>query len=201
MRTREPTSTRTTVLEVVLDLIRYEGYHAVQVRMVARRAHIGLDTLYRLFPTRDELIIAALSRWMATNASSATDSRAGSSLSEGLVNVYRELFEPWLEHPRVLDAYVRARLRPGGERLDAEGLAVLTPRLLGLFRDFDPSYRDDVLMIVGNVVNASVGAVAQGALAIDEILPLIERTVYRLTTDNAGLAAGATSPALRAEMP
>ena len=65
---------------------------------------------------------------MATNASNAADTRPAASLYEGLVHVYRELFEPWLEHPRVLDAYVRARLRPGGERLDAEGLAVLTPR-------------------------------------------------------------------------
>ena len=46
-------------------------------------------------------------------------------------------------------------------------------------------------MIVGNVVNAAVGAVAQGALPIDQILPLIERTVHRLTTDNAALAASA----------
>jgi TetR/AcrR family transcriptional regulator, cholesterol catabolism regulator len=200
MRTKEPTSTSTVVLDVVLDLIRSEGYHAVQVRMVAKRARIGLDTLYRLFPTRDELIIAALSRWMATNASNATDTRPAESLYEGLVHVYRELFEPWLEHPRVLDAYVRARLRPGGERLDAEGLAVLTPRLLGLFTDVDPTYRDDVLMIVGNVVNAAVGAVAQGALPIDEILPLIERTVHRLTTDNAALAASAMSVVHREEM-
>ena len=200
MRTREPTSTSTIVLDVVLDLIRSEGYHAVQVRMVAKRARIGLDTLYRLFPTRDELIIAALSRWMATNASNAADTRPASSLYEGLVHVYRELFEPWLEHPRVLDAYVRARLRPGGERLDAEGLAELTPRLLGLFTDVDPTYRDDVLMIIGNVVNAAVGAVAQGGLPIDEILPLIERTVHRLTTDNTALAAPATSVAHREEM-
>jgi TetR/AcrR family transcriptional regulator, cholesterol catabolism regulator len=187
------------VLDVVLDLIRSEGYHAVQVRMVAKRARIGLDTLYRLFPTRDELIIATLSRWMATNASNAADTRPAASLYEGLVHVYRELFEPWLDHPRVLDAYVRARLRPGGERLDAEGLAVLTPRLLGLFTDVDPTFRDDVLMIVGNVVNAAVGAVAQGALPIDEILPLIERTAYRLTTDNAALAAPAMSVAHQEE--
>jgi len=197
MRTREPASTRTAVLDVVLDLIRAEGYHAVQVRMVAKRARIGLDTLYRLFPTRDDLIIAALSRWMAANASSTADTRPAPSLYEGLLHVYRELFQPWLEHPRILDAYVRARLRPGGERLDAEGLAVLTPRLFGLFNDVDPTYRDDVLTIVGHVVNAAVGAAAQGALPIDEILPLIERTVYRLTTDNRNLAENALPVAVR----
>lgn len=191
MRTREPTSTSTTVLDVVVDLIQSEGYHAVQVRTVAKRARIGLDTLYRFFPTRDELIIAALSRWIAANTSKAPDTPPGASLYEGLVHVYTELFSPWLEHPRVLDAYVRARLRPGGDRLDSEGLAVLTPRLLDLFEDVDPDYRDDVLVIINNVLAASFGAVAQGALPIDQILPLMERTVYRLTTDNSEPAASA----------
>lgn len=177
------------MLDVVVEIIRAEGYHAVQVRTVAKRAQIGLDTLYRLFSNRDELIISAISRWMAHTAAEMPDlASPPGSLAEGLVSVYREQFRPWIDSPRMLDAMVRARLRPGGDRLDAEGLSVLNPKLLRLFDGYDDDYRDDVLMIITNVVISAVGAVAQGALGIEEIIPMIERTVRRLTADNTALA-------------
>lgn len=192
-RPRSPNSSATDVLDVVIEIIRTEGYHAVQVRTVAKRAQIGLDTLYRLFSNRDELIISAISRWMAdTTAEMPGPVSPPGSLEEGLVSVYREQFRPWIDSPRMLDAMVRARLRPGGDRLDAEGLAVLDPKLLRLFDGYDEDYRDDVLMIVTNVVISAVGAVAQGALGIEEIIPMIERTVRRLTSDNTTMARPAS---------
>ena len=36
------------MLDVVVDILETEGYHAVQVRTIAKKARIGLDTLYRL---------------------------------------------------------------------------------------------------------------------------------------------------------
>src|SRR4029450_9495614 len=41
------------VLDVVVDLLETEGYEAVQVRAVARRARISLTTLYQRFGTLD----------------------------------------------------------------------------------------------------------------------------------------------------
>ena len=69
---REPAEARAdAIIHVVLDLLESEGYDAVRVRTVARRARVSLSTIYKLFGTRDELIVTALERWMDANAYSA----------------------------------------------------------------------------------------------------------------------------------
>jgi AcrR family transcriptional regulator len=59
------------IVDVVVDLLESEGYDAVQVRTVARRARISLATMYKLFGTRDELIVTALERWLDAHAYAA----------------------------------------------------------------------------------------------------------------------------------
>lgn len=49
------------LLDVVVDILETEGYDAVQLREVARRARTSLATIYKRYPTRDDLILGALS--------------------------------------------------------------------------------------------------------------------------------------------
>jgi AcrR family transcriptional regulator len=42
---------REAVVQVVVELLESEGYDAVQVRTVARRARVSLATMYKFFPT------------------------------------------------------------------------------------------------------------------------------------------------------
>jgi AcrR family transcriptional regulator len=116
------------IVDVVVDLLETEGYDAVQVRTVASRAHISLATMYKLFGTRDELIVAAVERWMESNQYASLSMPApGEAPYDTLVRVLRAVFEPWEEHPRMLEAYHRARRGPGGDRLVLHGLAVVAP--------------------------------------------------------------------------
>ena len=55
------------ILGIVVDLLETEGYDAVQLREVARRARTSLATIYKRYGTRDELILAALISWMEEN--------------------------------------------------------------------------------------------------------------------------------------
>ncbi len=48
------------LLATVVDILESDGYDAVQLRAVARRARTSLATIYKRYPTRDELIFAAL---------------------------------------------------------------------------------------------------------------------------------------------
>jgi len=80
------------IIDVVVDLLESEGYEAVQVRTVARRARISLATLYELFGTRDQLIVAAVERWMEANA-------------------YAELTMPEPDEPPYETMVLRAKLR------------------------------------------------------------------------------------------
>jgi TetR/AcrR family transcriptional regulator, cholesterol catabolism regulator len=55
------------IIEIVVELLDTEGYEAVQLREVARRARVSLATIYKRYATRDELIVAALEWWMDTH--------------------------------------------------------------------------------------------------------------------------------------
>ncbi|MFJ2834511.1 TetR family transcriptional regulator [Nocardia sp. NPDC087230] len=183
------------IIAVVLGLLNTEGYEAVQLRAVAAEAHVSLAKIYRLFRTRDELIIAALEQWMATNAyADVTPPTPDESVRDSLIRVLRTVFEPWERNPKMLEAYHHARTGPGGERLDTQGLTAVLPVAEIALRDLDPGYLDDLGLILGNMALALIGRFAAGTLPITGILPTLERTVYRMTADNESAARRGTTP-------
>jgi AcrR family transcriptional regulator len=174
------------VLDVVVDLLLSEGYDAVQLREVARRAQTSLRTIYQRFPTRDQLIVAALERWMAAHryaglTAEAMRPAAAEPLHESLMRVFRTIFEPWERHPRMLQAYHRARTGPGGDRLIAQGLAAVTPTVEAVMTPIDPDFRRDLGILIDNLVYALMGRFAGGEIDITEFLPTIDRTLYWAT--------------------
>jgi AcrR family transcriptional regulator len=159
---------------------------------VARRSHLSLRTIYELFGSRDELIVTALERWMAENtygdlAPAGTDE----TVYDGIMRTLRYVFEPWERHPLLLEAYHRAITGPGGDRLGEQGIRAVGPVGTALIAGGDPSYRADLGLILANMIYATLGQFASGALEVTEILPKLERAVYRLTADNEAEAARA----------
>jgi AcrR family transcriptional regulator len=190
------------IIRVVEDLLESEGYDAVQLRVVAERARVSLTTIYKFFPTRDDLIITALGQWMEANCySRLMDSPSDASLYEAQLWIYRRLFEPWQRNPRILEAYYRARTGPGGERLDMQGWATVGPLLRAPLDKLDPNYADDVALILHNMVNGVIERFAIGDLPVTDILPVIERTLFRLSANNEPLAAGETRRTRRIRRP
>jgi AcrR family transcriptional regulator len=180
----EPTHAE-SIVAVVQDLLESGGYDAVQLREVAARAHVSLATIYRLFSSRDELIVTAIERWMSTNSyAELALPEEGESVYDGLMRGLRYVFEPWERNPRMLEAYHRARTGPGGRRLDRQGMRAIEPNANALLANADPAYVEDVTLILKNMAYAVIGRFAAGNLDITAILPSLERAVYRLTADN-----------------
>ena len=61
------------------SILETEGYDAVQLREVARRARTSLATIYKRYATRDELILAALQSWMDENRYSGVNTAVTAS--------------------------------------------------------------------------------------------------------------------------
>ena len=186
-----PTEGRDAVLDIVVDILETDGYEAVQLREVARRSRASLATIYKRYPNRDSLILAALESWMEENRyAGLADQRVepSESLHDGLMRVFRTIFEPWERHPAMLKAFFRARTAPGGERLLHRGLDVVIPTAMRVLDGVDPGFIDDLDAIVSSLVHGLTGRFAADEIAITDILPTIERTVYWLT---AGYQAGA----------
>ncbi|WP_374024357.1 TetR family transcriptional regulator [Mycobacterium sp. HNNTM2301] len=171
------------LVDIVVELIDTQGYEAVQLREVARRARMSLTTIYKRYPTRDELIVAALRWWMDTHryAAVAAHSVEGESLYDGLMWIFRAIFEPWEKHPRMLQAYVRAQAGPGGDELTQHGFDVVVPAARSVMRGCDERFAEDLSRILTGVVYGALGQFASASIEITDIVPTIERAVYWLT--------------------
>jgi AcrR family transcriptional regulator len=173
------------ILAIVVEILETQGYDAVQLREVARRARMSLATIYKRYATRDELILAALDAWMAENRYSGVvphSREPGESLYGALIGLYRTIFEPWERHPAILAAYVRARSAPGGDRLVRRGLDVVGPAMRAALSDVDDGFIADLDAVISNLVYGLSARFAAGEIAITDILPVLDRTVYWLTS-------------------
>jgi AcrR family transcriptional regulator len=174
-----------TILDVVIDLLESDGYEAVQVRTVAARARVSLATIYKLFETRDQLIASAVQRWMEANAyAELTMPTPEETPYENLIRLLRSVFEPWEQHPRMLEAFHRASARPKGEWLTSQGVAISKPMTQAALKDADPQYVSDLWMIFMHVQRALIDRFVEGEITVTEILPNLERTLFRLTADD-----------------
>jgi AcrR family transcriptional regulator len=177
------------VLDVVVDLLETEGYDAVQLREVARRARTSLATIYKRYATRDELILAALECWMEENRYAALTAQthdADGSLYTGLMRVLRTIFEPWERHPAMLEAYFRARTAPGGQKLVRRGFDAVVPAAMAVLADVDADFIEDLDTVLSSLVHGLVGRFATGEIAITDILPALDRAVFWLTSGYQG---------------
>jgi len=185
------------IVRVVVKILESEGYDAVRPLVVAKRAHVSLSTIYKIAPTREDLIVTALTWWMQANSYSGMAAPpSNASFYEGMMWFYRQLFEPWERSPRMLEAYHHARMGPGRERLDMQGMAAMAPVAGALLEKLDPTYAQDVGLIMKSLISGAIQRAAVGEIAVTDILPVLERTLYRLTTINEALA-GAGSPRRR----
>lgn len=188
------------ILSVVVEILETDGYEAVQLREVARRARTSLATIYKRYGTRDDLIFAALETWMAEHRYSEVSSlprEPGTSLYVALMGLFRTIFQPWEQHPGMLTAYFRVRSAPSGQQLLRSGLDIVAPAGLELLADVDDEFIASFDMIMSNVVYGLLGRFSTGEIAVTDILPTLDRTVYWLTTGYESTAG----PAPKTEVP
>jgi hypothetical protein len=76
---------------------------------------------------------------------------------------------------------MQAAMLPGGERLSDQGAAVALPVSEQMFAGYPPDLADDVNVILGNLILGLLSRFASSRVEMAEIVPVIERTIYRLT--------------------
>jgi AcrR family transcriptional regulator len=180
------------VLQVVTELLEIEGYEAVRIREVSARAHVSTRTIYQNFGNRDEMIVTALQQWMQENVKApveAIEPIPGEPIDKGLMRLFKQIFAPWERHPRLLMAVDIARRGPGGDRLLTFGKHAFQPAIRQVLKDTDPAYAKDVSEILYHVVTGLLMQFRNGDIPITGLLPVIERTVHRLTESHVPPAA------------
>lgn len=104
LRQRQSGLTRELILRTVAELLGQGEASELAVPAVARRSGVSLRTIYRYFPTREELIAAA-GEWIGVNVLAAA---IPSTLAE-IPHVYAENAALWDDHPRLVEAMALSR--------------------------------------------------------------------------------------------
>lgn len=169
------------ILDVVLRLFEDGGEDALQLRQVAKQARVSLSTVYKFFPSRDELVIAAVERWMAEHVYSTLPALDPEEpLTDRLTRWFGQLLAPWVEQPDMLRIFIGAALLPGGQRLARQGEQLAGATAVHLFDGCEPQLAVDIAMILTNVIQGLLSRFAIGDIGMNELTDELERTIRRL---------------------
>src|SRR5215475_2588462 len=103
-RQRDAARTREQILRTVAEMLGEGAAADLSVPEVARRSGVSLRTVYRHFPTREELLAAA-GEWIGVNILRATIPEVIAEVPQ----VYAENAALWDEHPNLVEAMALTR--------------------------------------------------------------------------------------------
>ena len=186
-RSTETAERRRRLVDAAVELAQQGGYEAVQMRDVANRADVALATLYRQYPSKDQLLLAALADQTSTlrDILGRRPSRGNAPL-ERVNGVLERATRALTREPRLAGAMVTAlgSPEPDAAAIKQEILELLRGILgdAGGFTEVDDA--DTALRTLGYVWFAALGAWSSGM--IDD-----EQMVLDLTEAARLLLAGA----------
>jgi AcrR family transcriptional regulator len=171
------------ILTSVVGIIEEKGVDALVLEDVARRAQTSLATIYKNFPSRDDLISAAVEYWMRANIiESVADVPPKESLFDALKEYIRHIFGPWEESPRMAEAYMRVRLWPSQKRLQEDLVPRAAQQVQDIYAHLDPEFVDELTILLTNFVYGLLYRFASGEIPVTEIVPTTERTISWLAS-------------------
>lgn len=181
-RDLETAQRRQRMIDAAIELAIAGGYDAVQMRDVAGRAEVALGTLYRHFPSKDHLLLAALAGQAATlRERVAQRPPEGADPAARTTDVLRRASHALTRRPDLTAALVTALGSPepdaAASKQEVEGIlrAILTSAIAGA-EIADP---DGVVRVLGFVWLAVLSAWVSGTLDADQMVADLE-TAARL---------------------
>lgn len=100
---------RRRVIEAAISLATKGGYEAVQMRDVAAEARVALGTLYRYFPSKDQLLVAALNEWAEDlRDKQRARPQKGATKADRVAGVLRGTVRAMERQPKLSAAFVTA---------------------------------------------------------------------------------------------
>lgn len=172
-RAVETAERRRRLVDAAVELAQQGGYDAVQMRDVANRADVALATLYRQYPSKDQLLLAALADQTGTLRDILGKRPARGATPLDRVNgVLERATRALTREPRLAGAMVTAL---GSPEPDA---AAIKQEILELLRGIlgdaggfqEVSDADAALRTLGYVWFAALGAWSSGMIDDEQML-------------------------------
>ncbi len=197
-RDLETVARRKRMIDSAVELAAVGGYDAVQMRDVAARAEVAIGTLYRHYPSKDHLLLAALAEQAtALRERLAQRPPEGADAAARTTDVLRRASRALTRRPELTAALVTALSSPesdtAGFKQDVEEVlrAIITTAIDGA----EISDPDGVVRTLGYVWLAVLSAWVSGTLDAPQMNADLETAAGLLLDDPR---VDATSMKLRA---
>src|SRR4051812_19503992 len=177
---------RERILEAAMELATEGGYDAVQMREVAERADVALGTLYRYFPSKVHLLVAAMGRTFQSLQESVRVDGSDGTPQERVYRVVAAVTRYLARHRRLSGAMIRALMSADAEaaREVEEVGEMLVSIIASAHRDPEATptpaeSEHDALVahIIGKVWLTDVVTLLSGRMTVSQVLEDLERTI------------------------
>lgn len=191
---------RRSVMAAAVAIASLSGYDGVKMRDLAAASGISLVTLYRTFPSKDALLMAAMvARNDAFVARTMAQPLIGETPADRLCHILRAACRPLERNENLTAAFARAMNSPSPEvgvhleRLESQLQAVLTLPI----DDLEGDARRTVLLVLARVWHSALGRWMSGRGALTDVAQELQATARFLLARDAREVAGQISATTR----
>ncbi len=146
LRARQQDATRASIIDAFLDLSHDENTVGISMPMVAKRAGVSVRTIYRYFPTKDDLQTAG-----ANFYNDRVSDRLQTEVDASNFDTY--LKSLWLDFADELPAVMAEHATPAGRALRTTRLSDTRARLRAAV---DPDLDDETVDLIIAVTSSSM---------------------------------------------
>jgi AcrR family transcriptional regulator len=182
---------RERILDAAMELATEGGYDAVQMREVAERADVALGTVYRYFPSKVHLLVAAMSRTFQTLQDSVRTTGNSGTPEERIYRVVATVTRYLARHRRLSGAMIRAlmsadvqaarEVEQAGDQL-VELIASASRDAGGPSPTVAESEHDALVAhIIGKVWLTDVVTLLSGRMTVSQVLEDLQATIALVT--------------------
>ena len=181
---------RERILDAAMELAAEGGYDAVQMREVAERADVALGTVYRYFPSKVHLLVAAMSRtFQALQDTVRVDASSGTP-EERIYRVVAAVTRYLARNRRLSGAMIRALMSADVEvaREVEHADDLLVTLIASATRDPNAAStsaadeRDTLLAhVIGKVWLIDVVTLLSGRMTVSQVLEDLQATIALVT--------------------
>jgi AcrR family transcriptional regulator len=162
------------------------GYDAVQMRDVARRAHVALGTVYRYFSSKDQLLSAAWSDWgRALERRLRRTPLEGDTHAERVMDFLRRATRPLERRPRLATALITSwtSADPHAAEYQREVASWMTRIVVETLDGLSPDEAQGIREVIGHVWFSVLLSWVNGRIDMDRAYEILE-TTCRLLLDH-----------------
>lgn len=173
---------RERIIAAGLDLLRAADYDSVQMRDVAERAEVALATVYRYFPSKEQLFAHVLMRWHEERWQRLGGRASGGSNRERLTDVALRTVAAYEQEPQFLT--LKFRIEQSSDPAVTDSLQAIARGSRRLFSEKLVGLADDDVRTIVDVVIAMIMVEiigwVQGRRGIERVQANVTHTITLL---------------------